>query len=108
MLWTTGNAHSGPFMNLAHGLVSSHSKKEEGMWIGTSLSRSVQCCSNCQEASMSNAKASSALRYLCSCSRSKFAPNTVLRLGISSCSMPEMPLARDGASELSCDDCTDR
>src|SRR5258708_34945462 len=66
MLWTTGNAHSGPFMNLAHGLVSSHSKKEEGMWIGTSLSRSVQCCSNCQEASMSNAKASSALRYLCS------------------------------------------
>jgi hypothetical protein len=26
-LWTTGNAHSGPFMALAHGLVVSHSKK---------------------------------------------------------------------------------
>src|SRR5258708_35301587 len=35
MLWTTGKAHSGPFIALAQGLVVSHLKKEAGMWIGT-------------------------------------------------------------------------
>ena len=39
-LSTTGNAHSGPFIALAHGVVVSHSKKESTGILESSVARS--------------------------------------------------------------------